>query len=143
MSIQRHTFIRAYIVVQSYLYCFHGSLGLVQMAVFVQSCFPVGWTRTSTLLPSAYPSSPSPRTRSLLFLSSVHGWEDVRLECGTWFVCGILGWPCDDIIGTSAPVLPSTLDTILLLTPELCQRSGWKVTLHGSDQANITDAAVS
>lgn len=71
------------------------------------------------------PSSPSSRTRSLLFLSmSVRGWEDVWVDCDTLFVCGILGWPCDDIISTSAPVLPCNLDTILFMTPERCQRSG-------------------
>lgn len=74
-----------------------------------------------------HPSSLSPRTRSLLLFSvSVCGWEDV--QGGLWhLVClWLLGWPCDDIISTSAPVLPCNLDTIPLMTPELCQRSGWK-----------------
>lgn len=61
-------FIITYIVVWSYLYCFYGNLRVVQMVVFVSSCFPVGWTRTNTLLPSAPPllSQPQNKVSSVL-----------------------------------------------------------------------------
>jgi len=59
---------------------------------------------------------PSPGTSSLLFFSS-----SVGQTVASWV------GHADDIISTSAPVLLCNLDTIPLMTPELCPRSGLKV----------------
>lgn len=115
-------FIITYIVAWSYLYCFYGNLGGLSRWLFLSRVVFLsdGLEQTHFYRPP-HPSSPSPRTSSLLFFStSVHG-KTCRQIVACW------GGHADDIMSTSAPVLLCNLDTIPLITPELCPRSRWKV----------------